>query len=56
MKFNSDLEITQSIINEIPSSKLEHHKELLFGLFLFTEGDGSNNNDVPYDMINSKKR
>ena len=56
MKLNSDSEITQSIIDEIPTSKLEHHKELLFGLFLFAEEDDPESPDVPTEIVNPKKR
>ena len=56
MNLNSDLEIPQSIIIEIPTSKLEFHIELLFGLFLFDEE--SEHTDVPSKTItiNSNNR
>ena len=55
MNLNDNLKVSQSIIDEIPASKLEYHRELLFGLFLFSE-DYEHTDDVPLDIIDNQKR
>ena len=57
MVIDSDFTIAQSIIDGIPSSKLEYHKELLYDLFLFSEVDDTQH-DAPYpsESTNSKKK
>ena len=55
MNLNDNVKVSQSIIDEIPASKLEYHKELLFGLFLFS-GGYEHADDVPSGMMNHQKR
>jgi len=51
-RFEHEIDIPRSLINDIPKPKVEWHKELLYGLFLFSEDD----NDICVFDSKIKKR